>query len=157
MHNLAVDYLEGKSGPSDPKSAIRWFERAAHGGVVDSNYNLGALYEQGVGVASDPAKALIWYKRAAAAGDHEAQLRVSQLTAASRPASAAPPLAASVIDRPAPNDQIRATQRQLASAGYYIGPIDGQDTPAFRSALATFERETDLRGRADGPITLWPK
>ncbi len=40
-------------------------------------------------------------------------------------------------------------QKKLARLGYYIGPTDGQDNPAYRRAVEAFGR--DQGGR---PITL---
>lgn len=157
MHNLAIDLLNGEHGPPDQKGAIAWFKRAADRGLTDSKYNLGALYERGVGVPENKAEALHWYKQAAAEGDPEASLRVAQLSKAPdapRVSSQAVEAAPAVSSGPDP--KVLETQKLLARAGYYLGPLDGRDTPSLRSALATFQKETDMTGRSEA-MSLWPQ
>ena len=45
-----------------------------------------------------------------------------------------------------PGDMVvQAVQQQLASAGYYDGPVDGVAGPQTRAAILAFERRTGLR------------
>lgn len=142
MHNLALDYLRGDRGPADAAAAVSWFRKAAERGVTDSQFNLGALYEEGVGVKADADEALRWFKLAAANGDEEARQRAARLEGrTASAASSAPQSQAASAD-----GAILDTQRRLARAGYYVGPLDGRDSPSYRSALATFQRDMDLTG-----------
>ncbi len=58
----------------DLDKALYWFERAALGGHLRSQYLLAFLYEAGLGVPADLPRARYWYRRAAEGGDGPAQL-----------------------------------------------------------------------------------
>jgi localization factor PodJL len=152
MHNLGLFLMQGEGGPRDYAAAAGWFRRAAERGVVDSQYNLGLLYEAGRGVEKNLREAYRWYAIAANAGDMAAREKQvdleGRLTAAERAsldrdagsfqpgaAEAPPPDLAQVI---APATTIAETQALLARQGYYVGPIDGVATPAFRQASAAY-------------------
>lgn len=133
MHNLGVYYFRGDGGTQDLATAAQWFRKAAAQGLVESQYNLGLLYQSGSGVKKDLAEARRWFLRAAARGDAQAKAAADALgpkTAVVRPAPAAAPAG------PTPK-----TQAILARLGYYDGPIDGRDTPAYRAALAAYQRD----------------
>lgn len=127
MHNLAVYYFRGDGGAQDLASAAQWFRKAAAAGVVESQFNLGLLYQSGSGVTKDLAQARQWFERAAASGDAEA--REAALALNPKNATAAAPL------------EIRDAQRILARLGYYKGAADGRATPAYRTALAGYQRQ----------------
>jgi TPR repeat protein len=64
--DLAVLTARGGSGiPQDLSRAAALFERAALGGNVEAQFNLGAIYERGLGVAPNMAEAVVWYRTAA--------------------------------------------------------------------------------------------
>ena len=128
MHNLAVYFFRGDGGAQDLASAAQWFRKAAAAGVVESQFNLGLLYQSGSGVSKDLAQARQWFERAAASGDAEAR----EAALALDPKTAA--LAAAPLD-------LRDAQRILARLGYYHGAVDGHATPAFRTALAGYQRQ----------------
>ena len=128
MHNLAVYFFRGDGGAQDLASAAQWFRKAAAAGVVESQFNLGLLYQSGSGVSKDLAQARQWFERAAASGDAEAR----EAALALDPKTAA--LAAAPLD-------LRDAQRILARLGYYQGAADGHATPAFRTALAGYQRQ----------------
>lgn len=156
MHNLGVFYFRGEGGAQDLASAVQWFRKAAAAGVVESQYNLGLLYQSGSGVTQDLAQARYWFGQAAALGDLEARRALALLS----PQSAAPrstPNAATTpasARRAAPtgplaSQNVRQTQLVLARLGYYEGPADGLTNPAYRAALADYQR--DLDGQRAGP------
>lgn len=154
MHNLALFLSVGQGGGRDDAEAASWFQRAADRGVVDSQYNLGLLYEAGRGVEKNLREAYRWFAVAANAGDasaREKQVEIEgRLTAAERggldrdvsgyrPGLAQPRELAVVIIPPAAT--LSETQALLARKGYYVGPVDGVATPAFRSAAAAYLRD----------------
>ena len=128
MHNLAVYFFRGDGGAQDLASAAQWFRKAAAAGVVESQFNLGLLYQSGSGVTKDLAQARQWFERAAASGDAEAR----------EAALALGPKGAQIAAAPL---EIRDAQRILARLGYYQGAADGRATPAFRTALAGYQRQ----------------
>ncbi|MEM6413487.1 MAG: hypothetical protein AAF720_02390 [Pseudomonadota bacterium] len=76
MHRVGVMAARGEGGPLDLEISIRWFERAANFGLVDSQYNLGATFhptDDGSGTEyQDRAKAYYWYSIAGLQGDQQA-------------------------------------------------------------------------------------
>lgn len=55
------------------RTAVSWYEVAAHGGVPSAQFKLANAYFSGVGVARDPVQAMLWYSRAAQQGLPQAQ------------------------------------------------------------------------------------
>jgi uncharacterized protein len=55
------------------KSALSWYEMAAHGGVPSAQFKLANSYFAGVGMPRDPVQAQQWYSRAALQGLPQAQ------------------------------------------------------------------------------------
>lgn len=143
MHNLGVYYFRGEGGGKDLPTAVSWFEKAAAAGVVESQYNLGLIYQSGSGAAKDLDKARTWFQRAADRGDDDARQALAKLApAAAKPApaaTAAPASAATAALRPSIN--VQQTQKVLARLGYYDGPADGYSNPAYRMALAAYQRD----------------
>ena len=127
MHNLAVYFFRGDGGAQDLASAAQWFRKAAAAGVVESQFNLGLVYQSGSGVTKDLTQARQWFERAAASGDAEAR----EAALALDPKRAAPAAPLGVSD----------AQRILARLGYYQGAADGRVNPAFRTALAGYQRQ----------------
>ena len=127
MHNLAVYYFHGDGGPKDLSSAALWFRKAAELGVVESQYNLGMLYQSGTGVQKDLAEARKWFDLAAVQGDAQARRAADALTPA--PVDAAASM------------NVPTTKRVLARLGYYNGPLDAAATPAYKAALADYQRD----------------
>jgi TPR repeat protein len=60
---------EGCGVRKDPRAALRWYERAADGGLAEAFYFVGAAYTFGDGTKPDQRLALKWFQRAASAGD----------------------------------------------------------------------------------------
>jgi localization factor PodJL len=155
MHNLAVYMMHGEGGPAAPVEAARWFLKAAQGGVVDAQFNLAVLYEKGCGVHRNLGEAYRWYSIAANAGDGLARARAvaleARLTAKERALAGAAihsfqpgqVVAPAAIYAPvvAPAATVAESQRLLAREGYFIGPADGGDSPAYRMAAATYLRD----------------
>jgi localization factor PodJL len=127
MHNLAVYYFHGDGGPKDLGSAALWFRKAAELGVVESQYNLGMLYQSGSGGQKDLAEARKWFDLAAVQGDAQARRAADAL--------APPPAAGEALMN------VPVTKRALARLGYYNGPLDGEATPAYKAALADYQRD----------------
>ncbi|PZQ64794.1 MAG: hypothetical protein DI570_03990 [Phenylobacterium zucineum] len=155
MHNLALFLMQGEGGERDVTQAAVWFRKAAEQGIVDSQYNLGLLYEAGRGVEKNLSEAYRWFSIAANAGDtaaREKQLEVESLLKASersaldraaagfKPGASQPAQGQDVIG---PAATVSDTQALLARKGYYVGPIDGVPSPAFRAAAAAFLRDQD--------------
>jgi TPR repeat protein len=71
--------LEPGSGfeGSDPKKALKWYQRAAESGDPEGYYLLGKAYEHGIGTKPDEAQALKYYQEAAEYNYPEALFRLS--------------------------------------------------------------------------------
>jgi localization factor PodJL len=157
MHNLALYLAQGEGGPRDVGEAAQWFRRAAEQGVVDSQYNLALLYEAGRGVDRNLREAYRWFAVAANAGDAVSREKVVELEAKLKAAerggldqdvkSFAP--GAAVASEPglviAPATTVAETQAMLARLGYYVGPADGAATPAYKAAVAAYQRDQPVR------------
>ncbi len=64
--------VEGEA--SDFAGALQWLTRAAEGGWLQAQLDLGGIYlEGGKGVTPDPAKAFDWFSRAAGQGSAKAE------------------------------------------------------------------------------------
>jgi uncharacterized protein len=61
-------YKSGRGTLQDYSAAARWFERAAHLGSAESQFQLGTLFKVGQGVKHDIKKAYVWYNLAASKG-----------------------------------------------------------------------------------------
>lgn len=72
--NLAVMYVQGKTGIANDAQAVEWWEKAATQGHAKAQFRLGVMYEQGAGTAKDISKAMLWYQKAAEQDDADAQL-----------------------------------------------------------------------------------
>lgn len=151
MHNLALYYLQGRGGPRDDAMAARLLRRAANGGVVDSQFNLGLLYETGAGVDRNLVEAYRWFQTAAHGGDLNARARavaleerlsakelasVDRLVGGFRPGADAAEETVLVAGAAT----VAESQKKLARLGFYIGPTDGQDTPAYRRAVEAYRK-----------------
>lgn len=160
MHNLALYLAQGEGGPRDVGEAAQWFRRAAELGVVDSQYNLGLLYEAGRGVDRNLREAYRWFAVAANAGDAvsrekvvelEAKLKAAERGDVDRAVKGFTPGAAAQSADPdrglviAPATTVAETQALLARLGYYVGPVDGTPTPAFRTAVAAYQRDQPVK------------
>ncbi|MFN4177787.1 hypothetical protein [Phenylobacterium sp.] len=164
MHNLALYYLQGRGGPRDDAAAARLLRKAAAAGVPDSQFNLGLLYETGAGVERNLVEAYKWFQIAANSGDLKARARAialedrlsrkelasadrdAQRFAAGRGAPAETPLIPGA-------ETVAEAQRKLARMGLYIGPTDGQETPAYRQAVEAFRRSEPMQPEAIGLFT----
>ena len=72
---------DGKGVPRDPKTAAKFWTRAAMRGLAPAQYRLGTAYEKGVGVPADIAQAKHWYLRAAERGNVRAMHNLGVLIA----------------------------------------------------------------------------
>lgn len=144
MHNLGVYYFRGEGGGQDLPTAVKWFEKAAAAGVVESQYNLGLIYESGSGAPKDLERARMWFQRAADRGDADARQALAKLSPkapAAAPVTPAPAPAATATAAMGPSVNVQQTQKVLARLGYYDGPADGYSNPAYRMALAAYQRD----------------
>ncbi len=150
LHNLALYYLQGRGGPRDDVMAARLFKRSASAGVADSQFNLGLLYETGAGVDRNLVEAYRWFQVAANAGDLKARERAVALEARLSPREMASAERMATSFRPGADVEetvlipgattVAEAQKKLARLGFYIGPTDGQDTPAYRQAVEAYRR-----------------
>jgi Sel1 repeat-containing protein len=62
QYRLGNFYENGWGVAVDPKSAAKWYLRAAVQGHADAQYNLGIMYLNGRGVALDAKKAFAWFR-----------------------------------------------------------------------------------------------
>lgn len=169
MHNLALYYLKGRGGPRDDAMAARLLRRAAAAGVTDSQFNLAMLYETGAGVERNLVEAYRWFQIAASNGDLAARGRAVALEDRLSPKELA--LAERAAGRFRPGSEaaeeetvlvagaatVAESQKKLARLGYYIGPTDGQDSPAYRAAVEAFRRdEARAPGRVAVAVPLQP-
>ena len=63
----------------DPVEAARWYERAAHQGHVQAQYNLAMMHHKGEGISQDFGQARHWYGEAARQGLAEAAYSLGML------------------------------------------------------------------------------
>jgi hypothetical protein len=69
----------GDGVPSDYDEAAGWYRKAAEGGLLAAQVDLGWLYQQGKGVRRDYAEAMRWYRKAAEQGSAVARLNIAVL------------------------------------------------------------------------------
>lgn len=63
---MAMIFLKGEKGvQADPKTALKWYQKAAAQGNFLAFYAIGQCYEVGKGVSQDMTKAFQWYQKAA--------------------------------------------------------------------------------------------
>lgn len=74
---LGVMYQNGQGVAADPAQAVKHFEKAAQGGVVNANSRLAQAHARGQGVAKDRDKALALARRASKMGDPEGAFLLS--------------------------------------------------------------------------------
>ena len=65
---LAENFRLGRNIAKDMSLSRYWLEKAAEGGDVAAQNNLGVMYADGIGGPRDMAKALYWYGRSAEGG-----------------------------------------------------------------------------------------
>ena len=70
---------EGHGVANDMVEAVRWYQKAADGGLAIAQYNLGVCYKNGNGVTCDMSAALHWLRAAAAQGHTKATELLSRL------------------------------------------------------------------------------
>ncbi|MXN65930.1 hypothetical protein GR183_13535 [Stappia sp. GBMRC 2046] len=81
LFEVAVRYSEGKGVAPDLSKAVKYYERAAAGGLAPAQYRLGSLYEKGQGVEKNLETARLWYRRAADKGSAKATHNLAVLHA----------------------------------------------------------------------------
>ena len=130
-----------------------WFRKAAEGGVVDSQYNLGLLYQSGSGLPQDLAEAYRWFTIAGIGGDAQARANARELEQKIAPAMLATVKKAAAEFRPtvqgagqaqAPPEAVATAQKILGRLGYYGGPADGAASPEMKLALLAYQRDHGL-------------
>ncbi len=65
----------------DMEQAAYWYRKAAAGGNIEAQYNMGVLYDQGKGVAADYTKSFKWFLSAANKGHMLAQFNLGNMYA----------------------------------------------------------------------------
>lgn len=65
MSKVARNYATGYGLPKDDAKALRWYLRAANGGLAEAQAKVGDYYASGIGTEQDLGKSLYWYKKAA--------------------------------------------------------------------------------------------
>ncbi len=78
---IGVRYAEGKGVPVSYEEAVKWYDRAARGGIVPATFRLGALYEKGLGTKKDVETARRYYMQAAERGSAKAMHNLAVLDA----------------------------------------------------------------------------
>ena len=77
---LGEMYLNGEEGAvKDGQQALYWFTKAAQGGLVYAEVQMGHFYRDGLLVPRDIQEATRWYEAAADAGDTSAMLALGDL------------------------------------------------------------------------------
>lgn len=77
---LAKKYFDGKGLiRQDYNEAVKWFRKAAEGGLAEAQNNLGKMYYYGYGVPQDYNEAAKWIKKAATQGHIKAQVNLGLL------------------------------------------------------------------------------
>ena len=78
FHNTGLDTDNDKPHIIKPY-IIEQLTRAANGGNISAQYNLGVFYEQGQRVAQNYKTAVKWYRLAAEQGDRDAQVNLGKI------------------------------------------------------------------------------
>lgn len=78
---VGARFAEANGVPQNFPEAVRWYQRSATQGFVQSQYRLATLFERGLGVKPDLARAKIWYQRAAEGGNIKAMHNLAVLSA----------------------------------------------------------------------------
>ncbi|WP_120497232.1 tetratricopeptide repeat protein [Kiloniella sp. EL199] len=80
QYYLSVLYEGGSGIDKDMNASLRWLKRAAEGGMVEAQRNLGTFFHDGIDDPDDDIdQAIYWYQRAASQGDLTGQLRLGIL------------------------------------------------------------------------------
>ncbi|WP_082130329.1 tetratricopeptide repeat protein [Kiloniella spongiae] len=80
QYYLSVLYEGGSGIGKDMESSLHWLKRAAEGGMVEAQRNLGAFFHDDIDDPDDDLdQAIYWYQRAASQGDLTGQLRLGIL------------------------------------------------------------------------------
>jgi localization factor PodJL len=80
-YEVGVRFAEGKGVPVNYEEAMKWYDRAADGGIVPAMFRLGTLYEKGLAGAKDIDAARRYYIRAAERGNAKAMHNLAVLDA----------------------------------------------------------------------------
>jgi localization factor PodJL len=80
-YEVAIRYAEGRGVAANPTEAARWFELAAHQGLVMAQFRLAGFYEKGIGVKKDTETARRLYRSAADQGNAKAMHNLAVLYA----------------------------------------------------------------------------
>jgi TPR repeat protein len=149
--NLAVALAEGKGVERNLPRAYALLQQASQAGSPRATYDLAEFAEHGYG--GKVSDALDLYKRAAelgyAKGRHTAAALLDEGRGVPKdPVAAADELLGAVAADSGESiadltgktqswsvETIKALQKELASAGYYSGPLDGKSGPALGPAL----------------------
>lgn len=78
---IGIRYAEGRGVAPDLAEALKWYERAARGGIVPASFRLGTLYEKGLGTKKDVDAARRHYLEAAEKGNAKAMHNLAVLDA----------------------------------------------------------------------------
>jgi uncharacterized protein len=79
QNNIALFYLQGLMGASDPAAAAGWYQLSAQSGNPAAMANLATLYEKGFGVGQNLGQAGKLYEAAARGGSSAAAAAVARL------------------------------------------------------------------------------
>lgn len=80
MRAIASHYYQnGDPKRGDLEMAAAWYKKAAQGGDVVAQYNLGTMFEKGDGIDRDKDLAINWYRQAARQGHSDSQKRLIKL------------------------------------------------------------------------------
>ena len=72
QYDLACAYADGNGVPKNPRTAFRWFLKAAEVGEPESMTAVGFCYLNGEGIDPDEDAAVAWLRKAKAAGSSDA-------------------------------------------------------------------------------------
>jgi localization factor PodJL len=78
---VGVRYAEGKGVTVNYDEAAKWYEWAAHAGIVPAMFRLGTLHEKGLGASKDVDTARRYYMQAANRGNAKAMHNLAVLDA----------------------------------------------------------------------------
>lgn len=76
---LSYIYGAGSGVVSDQTAGMKWTEKAAEFGDVESQYAMGRAFSDGDGVPEDDVQSIKWYRLAAANGDVRAKRAVASM------------------------------------------------------------------------------
>ena len=108
QNTLGIHYATGQNVPRNYKTAVHWFQQAAHQQLPEAQNNLASIHIRGLAGVYDPIAARYWFSQAAERGFAEAQFALGVIYAKGYGVPPVPSLAADWFRKAAEQGHVRA-------------------------------------------------